>query len=107
MIVRTWKCWAQKSGMTEYVAHYEQHVVSELRKVDGFRSARLLRSLKDGEYELLSLVEFDSMESIAAFAGDQTERAVVAPEAQAVLSRYDDTVTHYEVCVEQSETARS
>lgn len=35
--------------------------------------------------------------SVRAFAGEQPEVAVVEPEARAVLVRFDDTVSHYEV----------
>jgi len=35
--------------------------------------------------------------SIRAFAGEHVERAVVEPEAAAVLTRFDQEVRHYEV----------
>jgi len=37
------------------------------------------------------------MDAIRMFAGSDVERAVVAPEAAAVLIEYDRTVDHYEV----------
>ena len=37
------------------------------------------------------------MDAIRRFAGEDAERAVVEPEAQAVLAEYDDFVRHYEV----------
>jgi len=39
------------------------------------------------------------MDAIRAFAGDTPERAVVEPEARAVLREFDETVTHYEVAL--------
>jgi hypothetical protein len=40
---------------------------------------------------------WDSMTSIRKFAGAEAERAVVAPEAKAVLVSFDEFVRHYEI----------
>ena len=37
------------------------------------------------------------MSAIRKFAGADAEKAVVAPQAQALLSSFDDFVNHYEV----------
>jgi hypothetical protein len=37
------------------------------------------------------------MEAVRRFAGAQPEKAVVEPEARAVLTDFDDSVTHFEV----------
>ena len=37
------------------------------------------------------------MEAVRKFAGDDPEVAVVTSEAQAILTRYDQQVVHYEV----------
>jgi hypothetical protein len=37
------------------------------------------------------------MENVKKFAGSKPEVAVVEPEAQAALSVFDESVTHYEV----------
>jgi hypothetical protein len=39
------------------------------------------------------------MEAIGRFAGDQPERAVVEPEARALLSSFADEVVHWTVRV--------
>jgi len=46
------------------------------------------------EYQVLTL--WESMDAIRAFAGDHPERAVVEPEAVAVLRRFDREVRHYD-----------
>jgi hypothetical protein len=40
---------------------------------------------------------FDSVEAVRAFAGVDYEKAVVPPEARALLERFDARSTHYEV----------
>jgi hypothetical protein len=37
------------------------------------------------------------MEAVREFAGVKAEKAVVEPEAQAVLTSFDESVTHFEV----------
>ena len=48
--------------------------------------------------ELVVISWWISEEAIRGFAGDDFERAVVADEARRVLTSFDDTVRHYEVC---------
>ena len=40
---------------------------------------------------------FDSWEAVKQFAGEDYEEAVVPPKARAVLLRFDDRSTHYEL----------
>jgi len=44
-------------------------------------------------------MEFESLDSVRAFAGEDYEAAVVPPKARAVLSRFDERSQHYEVRV--------
>ncbi|MHA2224779.1 MAG: acyl-CoA dehydrogenase [Candidatus Hodarchaeales archaeon] len=50
--------------------------------------------------EFITIMWFDSLETIRAFAGEDYERAVVPPEAKALLSRFDARSQHYEVKAE-------
>jgi heme-degrading monooxygenase HmoA len=58
---------------------------------------RVLRREERGRVEFLVMTFWDSMESVRRFAGPDPERAIVEPEARAVLAEYDDFVRHYEV----------
>lgn len=40
---------------------------------------------------------WNSMDAIRGFAGDNLERAVVEPNARAVLTDFEEVVRHYEV----------
>jgi antibiotic biosynthesis monooxygenase (ABM) superfamily enzyme len=51
------------------------------RNVPGFRAIELLRRLADDEVEFITIMLFDSLDSIAAFAGPDPEKAVVPPAA--------------------------
>ena len=62
--------------------------------------AALLKRDLTGEAEVFVLTKWISMDAIRVFAGSDIEKAVVAPEAAAVLVEYDRTVRHYEVVSE-------
>ena len=97
MIARVWRGWAQPEQASAYERHFTTTVQAELRAVEGFVGAQLLRRQAGAEVEIVAITTWESMEVIHGFAGDDIERAVVAPEAQQILSRYEDRVTHFEV----------
>lgn len=97
MILRMWKGQTTPANAGKYVEHLEKRVDPELRAISGHRGAYLLRRMVNGAVEFVVLTLWDSMAAIRTFAGTETEKAVVAPEAQALLSSFDDFVTHFEV----------
>jgi heme-degrading monooxygenase HmoA len=70
--------------------------------VEGFRGAYLMRDDSGDEVEFVTLTLFDSLDAVRAFAGDDYETAVVLPEADALLSRYDRRSRHYETLIDPS-----
>jgi heme-degrading monooxygenase HmoA len=90
MIARTWRCVAS----SENVSHF---VFPELCSLKGFSEAFILRQALGDDFELTVMTLWESMDAIRSFAGKNAEMAVVAPAAQAVLTSFDDTVTHYDV----------
>jgi heme-degrading monooxygenase HmoA len=82
---------------------YEELLSSEIflsirdRHIDGFQEIQLFRRDLDHEVEFITIMWFDSVEAIKAFAGDDYEVAVVPPKARAVLLRFDERSQHYQV----------
>ena len=98
MIARLWRGVAADAASADaYQRHVTTSVLPELRRIAGHRGAKVLRRTEGNGTEFLVLTFWDSMDAIRRFAGADPERAVVEPEAQAVLSDYDDFVRHYEV----------
>ena len=94
MIARLWRGRANNATDADaYQLHVTMRVLPALRAMTGHRGARVLRQ---GE-EFLVITFWESMEAIRRFAGSDAERAVVEPEARAVLSQCDERVSHYEV----------
>jgi heme-degrading monooxygenase HmoA len=98
MIGRLWRGWTTAALAPGYVAHLRDSTFPELERIDGYEGAYALR--RDGaEVEFAVLTLWRSLDAVKAFAGDDHEVAVVPPDAQRVLTRFDRTVTHYEVAL--------
>ena len=69
----------------------------EAKKIPGYKRFELLRKNETGEIAFITIMWFESIEHIRNFAGDDFEKAVVHPKAQALLKRYDATSGHYEI----------
>ena len=67
------------------------------RNIPGFQEIQLFRRDLNNEVEFITIMWFDSVEAIKAFAGDDYEVAVVPPKARAILSRFDERSQHYEI----------
>jgi heme-degrading monooxygenase HmoA len=99
MIVRIWRGTVRKGGAGDYREHLERRVFPALAGLAGHRGAFLLqREAADGT-EVLAVTLWEALASIEAFAGAGIDRAVVEPEAQALMARFEETVLHYEVAL--------
>jgi uncharacterized protein len=97
MVLRMWKARSTVENEHEYVEHATRKVFPALRSIEGHRGAYLLRRAVDGAIEFVVLTLWESMAAVRRFAGVKPEKAVVEPEAQAVLTAFDESVTHFEV----------
>jgi len=97
MILRMWRARATPEKSGEYIEHATKKVFPALGAIEGHRGAYLLRRAVDGAIELIVFTLWESMEAVRRFAGVTPEKAVVEPEARAVLTAFDESVTHFEV----------
>lgn len=99
MICRIWHGWTTPAN----AGPYEQLLRAEIfpgiaeRRIPGFQGIELLRRQDGAQCEFVTLMWFDSLESVRAFAGPDGEVAVVPPQARALLARFDHRSAHYEV----------
>lgn len=99
MIVRMWRGQATVANAEAYERFVTTKVFAALPAISGHRGAYLLKRAIDrsGEVEFIAVTLWESLASIRGFAGDDIGRAVVEPEARAVLSSFDDVVRHFEL----------
>jgi uncharacterized protein len=97
MILRMWKARATPEKSRNYIEHATKKVFPALGAIEGHNGAYLLRRVVGGAVEFVVLTLWESMEAVCRFAGANSEKAVVEPEARAALTAFDDSVTHFEV----------
>jgi antibiotic biosynthesis monooxygenase (ABM) superfamily enzyme len=99
MIARVWHGWTSPDNANDYEALLKTEIFPGIlaRNIAGFLRIELLRAAAGDEVEFATVMWFDSLESVKAFAGADHETAVVPPKARAVLKRFDARSRHYEV----------
>jgi heme-degrading monooxygenase HmoA len=102
MISRVWHGWTTPTNADNYEALLKNEIFTGIknRQIAGYRGIHLFRRNLSKETEFVTVMWFDSIEAVRAFAGDDYEVAVVPPKARALLSRFDARSQHYEVKAE-------
>ena len=98
-MARIWHGYTDHSNADAYEHMLKSEIFSgiEKRNIEGFKNIQLLRRQIGNEVEFITIMWFDSLESVKQFAGKEYEKAVVYPEAKPLLIRYDERSQHYEV----------
>jgi heme-degrading monooxygenase HmoA len=99
MIARFWSARATPALSDSYLQHFARSVRPELRRVEGFLGATVSTRPAPGSVEILVTTYWASFSAIDAFAGSDREAAVVAAEAAALLTDFDQRVRHYEIAI--------
>lgn len=101
MIARLWRGWTTPGNADAYEALLRTQIFPGIRQrqVAGYQGIELLRRSLGEEVEFVTLMWFESLEAVQAFAGADYEVAVVPPAARALLRRFDERSAHYEVRV--------
>jgi hypothetical protein len=82
----TRRCWATRSSPT-----------SRIVRSTGSGEIQVLRRDLGDEVEFITVMWFDSLDAVRAFAGADHEASVVPPAARELLARFDERSQHYEV----------
>jgi heme-degrading monooxygenase HmoA len=99
MICRIWHGWTTPADADAYETLLREEVFGGIaaRLTQGYRGIELLRRPLEDEVEFVTVMWFDSLEAVRAFAGPDHEQAVVPPSARRLLRRFDARSSHYEV----------
>ena len=98
-IKRIWHGWTTPENAEAYEAllHSEVFPSIEAKSIPGYRSIELLRRDQGDEVEFMTIMTFDSIQSVIDFQGDDYQRCYVPDAAQRVLRRWDQTSAHFEL----------
>jgi len=102
MIARVWRGSTRAEDADTYAAYVEETGLKGARALPGNRGTLILRRLHDDRAEFETILLFDSLDDIRAFAGDDIEAAVFFPEDDRYLVEREPTVRHFEVDVHVS-----
>ena len=104
MISRIWHGWTTPGNADKYEALLKEEIFVGIQslQIRGFNGIQLLRREVGQEIEFVTIMIFDSLDSIREFAGEDYEVAVVPKKARAVLSRFDERSQQYEIRAERS-----
>jgi antibiotic biosynthesis monooxygenase (ABM) superfamily enzyme len=98
VITRIWHGWTAPANADAYERLLRTEIFHGIaaRKIPGFQAIDLLRREHGDEVEFVTIMWFDSLDAVRAFAGPDYEVAVVPPAARALLSRFDARSAHYQ-----------
>jgi hypothetical protein len=98
VICRIWHGWTTPANADPYEHLLRSEIFEGIarRALPGYHGIELLRRPSADVVEFVTLMWFDSLDSVRT-AGADYEVAVVPPAARALLQRYDPRSAHYEV----------
>lgn len=98
-IKRIWHGWTTPENAETYenLLHDEVFPSIEEKGISGYRGIELLRRDQGDEVEYVTIMTFDSLQSVIDFQGEDYQRCYVPDAAQQVLKRWDRTSAHFEV----------
>jgi heme-degrading monooxygenase HmoA len=99
MISRIWHGWTSPENADAHEALLRTEIFVHIasRSIEGYSGIHLLRRDVGDEVEFVTIMWFDSLAAVKAFAGEDYETAVVPPKARQLLSRFDSHSAHYRV----------
>jgi heme-degrading monooxygenase HmoA len=103
MIARVWHGQTKTgSDADAYEAMLKPELLPGLAQAEGFRGSYLLRKDKLDEVEFVTIILWDSIDAIRAFAGPDYEASIVPEERRKYLSQHDAKAAHYQVVAMQT-----
>ena len=108
MIARLWRGQTAIATNTEaYFRYLTGTLFPSLKDLAGHHGAWIMRRDVDGRTEFLAMTLWESRQAIEAFAGADIAKAIVEPEARAVLAEFDEFARHYEVAFRTDQAVNS
>jgi hypothetical protein len=98
-IIRTWKGWTTLENASIYEDMLINEVFPTVKKngVNGLEKVSIATKDKMDEVEFFLTLQFESLDAVKSFAGENYKQAYIPENAKRVLKRYDKTAEHYEL----------
>lgn len=95
-ITRIWHGVTQASHAEVYLGYLKKTGIEGYKKIPGNLSVQVLRRIEGDKCHFWTITQWDSYESIKAFAGQAYENARYYPEDELYLLDFEPTVIHCE-----------
>ena len=96
MIERVWRGRVSDENADAYRDFLRDRFLPAAHGIPGYLGARVSRRRVGDQWEFMTVTLFESLDSIRAFAGDDPDRAHLAPQARPLLAEWDERVAHFE-----------
>lgn len=99
MIARIWHGWTTLENADVYENLLKTEIFPGIaaKNVAGYRGIQLLRRQLRNEVEFITIMQFDSLDAVKQFVGEDYEKSYVPDKAKAVLLRHDEKSQHYAI----------
>ncbi len=97
-VKRIWHGWTTpgKADTYQELLHKEIFPGIEAKEIEGYRCVELFRRDLGDEVEFVTIMTFDSIQSVIDFQGKDYELCYVPESAKKVLKRWDKVSAHFE-----------
>ena len=98
IITRIWRGWTTKENAIPFQQRLTTQAIPDIEtsRPEGCLSIQLLKRAVGDEVEFTTIMQFQSVDAIKAFAGEDYEAAHIDPAVKPLLLRYDQRVSHSE-----------
>lgn len=100
MICRVWHGWTSRANASAYDSYLRVELLPRVERElasRGYRGFQVLRHDGGDEVEFVTMLWFDSIESVKSFAGKDYDTPVISQKARGLLAHYAERSEHYEV----------
>ena len=99
MIKRIWHGYTTPENADVYENLLRAEVIAgiEGKHILGFHRIDVLRRPLGDEVEFITIMEFESLDNVKSFVGEDYEQCYVPDAARRVLKRFDERSQHYEL----------
>jgi heme-degrading monooxygenase HmoA len=97
MIARVWHGSTRPENADAYEAMLKPELLPGLSKVPGFKGSYFLKRDVGDETEFITILLWESLEALKAFAGEDYELSIIPEGRRKYLSKHDEKAAHYEV----------
>lgn len=107
MIARVWRGVTRNNDADEYERLLKNEILQSIKEkqLAGHLGVELFKRTIDHSTEFMTIMFFESIESIKVFAGEHYENAVVPESARKLLIQFDAFSQHYTTLLPAQELA--